>query len=187
MTWKKFHENQMLGSAKTNLLLLTLTSWVKVASPLSQSYLKLSKLLYKVIYNLSQNFVKVVPKLTQICLKLQCFFMIIQISSYAFVFLCPSRTWRSSSAVSSPGGPKTWPTSPVLRSPINLSWFACVFKTHYFRSNRFYLFFSQWSFFGRNCVLHSTLLLISFVFFFCIFMVLTFLWFDHVHFDKIEM
>ena len=118
----------MLGSAKTNLLLLTLTSWVKVASPLSQSYLKLSKLLYKVIYNLSQNFVKVVPKLTQVFLKLQCFCMTIQISSYAFVSLCPnnssSRTWRSSSAVSSPGEPKTWPTPPVLRSPINLSWFA---------------------------------------------------------------
>ena len=118
----------MLGSAKTNLLLLTLTSWVKVASPLSQSYLKLSKLLYKVIYNLSQNFVKVVPKLTQICLKLQCFCMTIQISSYAFVFLCPNNslswTWRNSSAGISPGEPKTWPTPPVLRSPINLSWFA---------------------------------------------------------------
>ena len=99
--------------------------------------------------------------------------MTIQISSYAFVFLCPnnslSRTWRSSSAGFSPGEPKTWPTPPVPRSPINLSWFACVFKTHYFRSNRFYLFFSQWSFFGRNCVLHSTLLLISFVFFFLYF------------------
>ena len=41
-------------------------------------------------------------------------------------------------------------------------------------------------FFGRNCVLHSILILIFFVFF-CIFIVFTFLWFDHMHFDKIEI
>ena len=114
---------------------------------MSQSYLKFSKLLFqsfKVIHNLSQNFVKVVPKLTQISLKLQCFCMTIQTSSCAFVFPCtnnsPSRTWRSSSAVSSPGEPKTWPTPPVLRSPINLSWFACVLKTYFLKSNRIYMF-----------------------------------------------
>ena len=54
--------------------------------------------------------------------------MTIQISSYAFVFLCPNNslswTWRNSSAGISPGEPKTWPTPPVLRSPINLSWYA---------------------------------------------------------------
>ena len=35
MIWWKFHENRMLESAKTNLLLLTLTSWVKEARPFS--------------------------------------------------------------------------------------------------------------------------------------------------------
>ena len=36
MIWYKFHENRMLGSAITNLPLLTLTSWVRVASPFAR-------------------------------------------------------------------------------------------------------------------------------------------------------
>ena len=33
MFWWKFHDNRMLGSAKTKLPPITLTSWVKDASP----------------------------------------------------------------------------------------------------------------------------------------------------------
>ena len=44
----KFHENRMLGSAKTNLPLLTLTSWVKVASPFAR----------KVFWNRNGKFAK---------------------------------------------------------------------------------------------------------------------------------
>ena len=36
MIWWKFHENRTLGSVKTNLPVLTLTSWVKVSNPFTQ-------------------------------------------------------------------------------------------------------------------------------------------------------
>ena len=42
MIWLKFHENQMLGSAKTKFPLFALTSWVKVLSPFEEEGIFLS-------------------------------------------------------------------------------------------------------------------------------------------------
>ena len=88
--------------AKTNLPLLTLIcSWVKVASLFVSKLSQIFKTVVTVT-KLFSNFVKVVPKFTQICLKLQCFYMTIWINSYAFVFqqdlakfFCGFQPWRA--------------------------------------------------------------------------------------------